>query len=244
MPSGAALASHMDIRKISFTGSLRTGRLIQEASAKSNLKVVTLELGGKTPAVVFEDADIAAAVEATRFSIQWNSGQVCMANSRIYVQETIAEKFVTEFKRCFKANAVIGNPLDSSVTQGPQADKIQVTNVMKYIETGKKEASLAMGGNRYGDKGYFVEPTVFTDAPEKSTIMSEEIFGPVVIINKFKTEEDVLSKANATEFGLYASVFTKNIDRAIRFSKWLEAGTVSVNCASPSWADGFPYVPP
>ena len=112
---------------------------------------------------------------------------------------------------------------------------------MKFIEQGKKDATVALGGNRHGEKGNFIQPTVFTEAPETSTIMKEEIFGPVVVINKFKTEEEVLEKANNSEFGLYATVFTKNIDRAVRFAKYLEAGTVSVNCASPAGGAGFPF---
>jgi len=240
IPSGKAIAEHMDIRKISFTGSGRTGRLIQEMSARSNLKNVTLELGGKTPAIIFDDADLSVAVPATQFSIQWNSGQVCMANSRIYVQEGIAEKFKEEFKKVF-TNAKIGDPLDKSINHGPQADKIQFNTVTKFIEAGKKEAKLLVGGERAGEKGYFVKPTIFTDAPESASIVKEEIFGPVVVINTFKNEDEAIEKANDSEYGLYASVFTKDIDRAIRVVKALESGTVSVNCASPSGAAGFPF---
>jgi aldehyde dehydrogenase (NAD+) len=240
VPAGKAIAEHMDIRKISFTGSGRTGRLIQEMSAKSNLKNVTLELGGKTPAIIFDDADLSVAVPATQYSIQWNSGQICMANSRIYVHEKIADQFKEEFKKVFTA-AKIGDPLSKETNHGPQADKIQFNIVSKYIETGKKEANLLVGGERHGEKGFFVKPTVFTDAPEHSTIVKEEIFGPVVVINTFKTEEEAIAKANDSEYGLYASVFTKDIDRAIRVMKALESGTVSVNCASPSGAAGFPF---
>ena len=240
IPSGKAIAEHMDIRKISFTGSGRTGRLIQEMSARSNLKNVTLELGGKTPAIIFDDADLSVAVPATQFSIQWNSGQICMANSRIYVQEGIAEKFKEEFKKVF-INAKIGDPLDKNTNHGPQADKIQFNTITKFIEAGKKEAKLLVGGERVGEKGYFVKPTIFADAPESSSIVKEEIFGPVVVINTFKNEDEAIEKANDSEYGLYASVFTKDIDRAIRVVKALESGTVSVNCASPSGAAGFPF---
>jgi aldehyde dehydrogenase (NAD+) len=240
IPSGKAIAEHMDIRKISFTGSGRTGRLIQEMSAKSNLKNVTLELGGKTPAIIFDDADLSVAVPATQFSIQWNSGQICMANSRIYVHEKIAEQFKEEFKKIF-TSAKIGDPLEKSTNHGPQADKIQFDNITKYLNQGKKEAKLLVGGERAGDKGYYVKPTIFTDAPEHATIVKEEIFGPVVVINTFKTEDEAIAKANDSEFGLYASVFTQDINRAIRVVKALESGTVSVNCASPSGAAGFPF---
>jgi aldehyde dehydrogenase (NAD+) len=163
-----------------------------------------------------------------------------MANSRIYVHEKIAEQFKAEFKKVF-TSAKIGDPLDKNNNHGPQADKVQFNNVTKYIEAGKKEANLLVGGERAGDKGYFVKPTIFTDAPEHSQIVKEEIFGPVVVINTFTDEDDVIAKANDSEFGLYASVFTKDIDRAIRVVKQLESGSVSVNCASPSGAAGFPF---
>jgi len=240
LPAGKAIAEHMDIRKISFTGSGRTGRLIQEMSAKSNLKNVTLELGGKTPAIIFDDADLSVAVPATQFSIQWNSGQICMANSRIYVHEKIADQFKEEFKKVFTA-AKIGDPLHKETNHGPQADKIQFNNVTRFIESGKKSAKLLVGGERAGDKGYFVQPTIFADAPEHAEIVKEEIFGPVVVINTFTDEDDVIAKANDSEFGLYATVFTRDINRAIRVVKALESGTVSVNCASPSGAAGFPF---
>lgn len=240
IPAGKAIAEHMDIRKISFTGSGRTGRLIQEMSAKSNLKNVTLELGGKTPAIIFDDADLSVAVPATQFSIQWNSGQICMANSRIYVHEKIADQFKEEFKKVFTA-AKIGDPLSKETNHGPQADKIQFNNVTRFIESGKKSAKLLVGGERAGDKGYFVQPTIFADAPENAEIVKEEIFGPVVVINTFTDEDDVIAKANDSEFGLYATVFTRDINRAIRVVKALESGTVSVNCASPSGAAGFPF---
>ena len=163
-----------------------------------------------------------------------------MANSRIYVHEKIAEQFKTEFKKAFAA-AKIGDPLDKGTNHGPQADKIQFNIVSKYIESGKKSAKLLVGGERAGDKGYFVKPTIFADAPETSEIVKEEIFGPVVVINTFTDEDEVIAKANDSEFGLYASVFTKDIDRAIRVVKALESGSVSVNCASPSGAAGFPF---
>lgn len=233
----------MDVRVLSFTGSGRTGRLIQTAAAKSNLKNVILELGGKSPAVIFEDADLEKAVAETQHSIQWNSGQVCMANSRIYVQDSIADAFIEAFKTKFAAvNA--GDPLLSTTNHGPQADEIQFNNVQAYIEAGKNSGTVVLGeGESVAAKstGFFVNPTVFTNTAEDAKIMKEEIFGPVVNINVFKTEEEVVRKANDTEFGLYAAVYTKNLDRALRMARALEAGTVGVNCTSPEGARDMPF---
>ncbi|KAF2655699.1 aldehyde dehydrogenase-like protein [Lophiostoma macrostomum CBS 122681] len=239
--SGSILSSHMDVRALSFTGSGRTGRLIQAAAAKSNLKQVFLELGGKSPAVIFDDADLKKAVEETAYSIQWNSGQVCMANSRIYVQDTIAEKYIDLFKDQWK-DVGMGDPLDKNVRHGPQADEVQHKTVLRYLEMGKQSGDLVLGGGAPSDReGYYIQPTIFTNTPEDATVMKEEIFGPVVNINVFKTEEEVLAKANNTEFGLYAAVYTKDISRAIRFAKGLEAGTVGVNCTSPSLGPDMPF---
>jgi aldehyde dehydrogenase (NAD+) len=231
----------MDVRALSFTGSGRTGRLIQAAAAKSNLKQVYLELGGKSPAVIFEDADLAAAAKETAHSIQSNSGQVCMANSRVYVQDTIAEKYLDLFRDHLEG-VVMGNPLEKGTEHGPQADAIQHKTVLRYLEMGKQSGDLLIGGGAPSDReGYYIQPTIFTNTPEDATIMKEEVFGPVVNINIFKTEEEVLEKANNTEYGLYASVYTKNIDRALRFAKGLEAGTVGVNCTSPTTGRDMPF---
>lgn len=242
-PSGAVLSGHMDVRVLSFTGSGRTGRLIQEEAAKSNLKKVILELGGKSPALVFDDANIEKAVADTSYSIQRNSGQVCMANSRVYVQKGVAKKFIEAFQKKFAA-VTAGDPNKKEVNHGPQADEIQYKNVLKYIEEGKSAGgSLAMGGrgNLESMKGYFIEPTVFLDTPEDSKFMKDEIFGPVVNISTFETEEEAVKVANDTEFGLYASVYTKNIDRAMRVAKALESGCVGINCTSPKMADDMPF---
>lgn len=240
--SGSVLSHHMDVRALSFTGSTRTGRFIQEAASKSNLKAVLLELGGKSPAIVFDDADLEAAVADTQFSMQTNSGQMCMANSRVYVQDTIAKKFTALFKTKFSSSAVLGDPMHPETTHGPQADKIQHENVNRYIEIGKKESTLVLGGDEAsGETGYFIKPTIFVNAPEDAQIMREEIFGPVVVINVFSTEEEVMAKANNSEYGLYASVYTKDLDRAMRFVKGLEAGTVGVNCTSPTTAKDMPF---
>ncbi|KAF7448493.1 PutA NAD-dependent aldehyde dehydrogenase [Pyrenophora tritici-repentis] len=244
--SGSILSSHMDVRALSFTGSSRTGRIIQAAAAKSNLKQVYLELGGKSPAIVFEDADIEKAVKDTAHSVQWNSGQVCMANSRVYVQDTIADRYIELFKQRFENDTKMGDPLDageSGVNHGPQADEAQHKTIIQYLESGKQSGGeLITGGGAPSDRqGYYIQPTIFKNTPEDAKIMKEEIFGPVVSINVFKSEDEVLAKANATEFGLYASVFTKDIDRAMRFAKALEAGTVGINCTSPVTAVDMPF---
>lgn len=225
----------MDVRALSFTGSGRTGRLIQAAAAKSNLKAVFLELGGKSPAVIFEDADLEKAVHDTGHSVQSNSGQVCMMNSRIYVQDTIFDKFIELFKENLTTKVKMGDPLEKDTNHGPQADEVQHKTVLRYLEMGKKSGELVIGGSAPSDReGYYIQPTVFINTPEDAQIMKEEIFGPVVNINMFKTEQEVLDKANDTEYGLYASVFTRDISRALRFAKGLEAGTVGVNCTSPT----------
>lgn len=234
----------MDIRAISFTGSTFTGRKIQAAAASSNLKRVILELGGKSPAIVFEDADIEAAVGATAYSITINSGQVCVANSRVYVQESIAPKFKEAFVKMFSVTKQ-GDPLAEDTAQGPQADEIQFERVKSYLQSASEgKGKLLTGGKAVkadGQGGYFIEPTVYEDVPEDERTQKEEVFGPYVNINTFKTEAEVLAKANDTEYGLYASVFTKDMSRAIRVAKGFESGTVGVNCTSPMMATDMPF---
>lgn len=229
----------MEIRCLSFTGSSFTGQKVQAAAAKSNMKVVHMELGGKSPAVVFDDADLESAAELTQRSIRMLSGQVCVANSRIYVQESVAEKFLALFKAKFMAAQIGDNPLEPSAHHGPQVDEIQYNRIKNYLEIGEKEGKLTLGGNP--ENGLFIKPTVFENTPENARIMKEEIFGPVVGINTFTTEAEAVEKANDTEFGLYASVFTKDVDRAVRMSKALEAGVVGVNCTSPSMANDMAF---
>ncbi|KAL2824348.1 aldehyde dehydrogenase domain-containing protein [Aspergillus cavernicola] len=238
-PSGSTLAHHMDVRCISFTGSSFTGQKIQAAAAASNLKIVHMELGGKSPALIFDDADLESAAQQTQFSIQMQSGQACMANSRVYVQESVAEKFLALFKEKFGAGARLGNPLEPATSHGPQVDVLQYERVKSYLSIGEKDGKLSMGGD--ARDGYFIKPTVFENVPEDSRLAKEEVFGPVVVINTFKTEDEAIEKANASEFGLYASVFTKDIDRAVRASKLLEGGTVGVNCTSPTFALDMPF---
>ncbi|KAJ5094755.1 Retinal dehydrogenase 1 [Penicillium angulare] len=238
---GSVLAHHMDIRVLTFTGSTRTGRLLQEASAKSNLKNLILELGGKSPAIIFPDCNIEKAVKQTSFSIQFNSGQTCMGNSRIYVHEAIADNFIEKFKQAFVVQS--GDPLLPGTNPGPQADLIQYNQVQRYIEEGKKVAKIILGDEpleNWPKNGFFIQPTIFVNTPEDATIMKQEIFGPVVSINTFASEDEAVAKANDTEYGLYAAVYTKDISRALRMAKRLESGNVGINCTSPTT---FPDVP-
>ena len=231
--AGAAIASHMDIDKVAFTGSTLVGRSIMKAAASSNLKKVTLELGGKSPNIVFNDADIEAAITWVNFGIYYNHGQCCCAGSRIYVQDGIYDKFIAAFKKRAAENKV-GDPFHPETFQGPQVSQLQYDRIMGYIDEGKKEgATLATGGGRHGDKGYFIQPTIFTDVTPKMKIMQEEIFGPVCAIAKFSTEDEVISLGNDSAYGLAAAVHTNDLNTAIRVSNGLRAGTVWVNCKFP-----------
>jgi aldehyde dehydrogenase (NAD+) len=194
--------------------------------------------------LVFDDADLDEAAKGTEFSIDYNSGQTCMANSRIYVQESVAEKFLVAFKK-LAASRKMGDPSQKEVNHGPQADKVQYETVLKYIEIGKESGGkLELGGDAKmnGTEGSLtVHPVIFTGQPEDSRIMKEEVFGPVVVINTFKTEEEAIAKANDTEFGLYAALYTKDLNRALRVGKKLESGMVGVNCASPTGSWDLPF---
>lgn len=242
-PSGATLSSHMDIRLVNFTGSTFTGRKIQAAAASSNLKKVVLELGGKSPALIFEDADISKAAGETVGSMQMLMGQACIANSRIYVQESIADKYKEAFKAIFKA-AKKGDPLLPETQQGPQADEIQFERIKTYLKAASEgKGKLELGGNatQVDGQGYFIEPTVYSGVPEDEKTQKEEVFGPYVNINTFKTEEEAIALANDTEYGLYASVYTKDISRALRVAKAFESGQVGINCTSPTFANDMPF---
>ncbi|KEY66965.1 hypothetical protein S7711_05085 [Stachybotrys chartarum IBT 7711] len=228
--AGAAIASHMGIDKVAFTGSTLVGRLIMKAAADSNLKKVTLELGGKSPNIVFDDADIEQAIHWVNFGIYYNHGQCCCAGTRIFVQEGIYDKFVAAFKQRSLENKV-GDPFKEDTFQGPQVSQLQYDRIMGYIKAGKEEgATIEIGGERHGDKGYFIQPTVFSNVRSDMKIMQEEIFGPVCAISKFKDADEVIALGNDSVYGLAAAVHTSNIDTAIRVSNALKAGTVWVNC--------------
>lgn len=228
--AGAAIASHMDVDKITFTGSTQVGRFIMEAAAKSNLKPVTLELGGKSPLIICNDADLDTATELAKFALFFNMGQCCVAGSRIFVQEEIYEELLKRITERVE-KTVVGDPFKSDVEQGPQVDKNQFNRILSYIESGKEEgARLLTGGNRIGNKGYFIEPTVFADVEDNMKIAREEIFGPVMSLLKFKTMEEVIKRANDTQYGLAAGIITNNIDVANKLTRSIRAGTLWINC--------------
>jgi aldehyde dehydrogenase (NAD+) len=228
--AGAAIARHMEIDKVAFTGSTEVGRLIMEAAAKSNLKRITLELGGKSPNIIFEDTDLDEAVEGAHMGVFVNQGQSCCAGSRVFVEETIYEQFVEKsIARAQKRR--VGDPLDPRTDQGPQVTQTQFDRVMGYIESGKSEgATLACGGERVGNRGYFIQPTVFADVTDDMKIAREEIFGPVMSVIPFKTVDEVITRANRTSYGLAAGVWTRDIKKAHAVANGVRAGTVWVNC--------------
>ncbi|KAJ9144944.1 Aldehyde dehydrogenase [Pleurostoma richardsiae] len=231
--TGALLSQHMRVRKISFTGSVPTGKKIQVMAAQSNLKRVTLELGGKSPAIIFDDANIENAVNWTVNGILARTGQVCVAASRVYVQEGIATPFIEAYQEKMKAAAAkLGDPQDPEVALGPLADASSFERVKAMIDRGKEEAELVVGGAQHGTVGCFMEPTVFLNPKPTAKILRDEVFGPVAVVMTFKTEQEVIKLANDTEFGLMAGVFTKDVTRAMRVSSKVESGVVGINCIS------------
>lgn len=251
--AGQALAEHSDVKKIAFTGSAPVGRQILKASASSNLKKVTLELGGKGPSIVFADADLNNALFWTTTGITANNGQVCAAGSRIYVHASIYDNFLLAFAEKL-AKTSHGDPLLSETTKGPVISQRQREKITEYIRHAKESGiRLLAGGEDLPGNGYFVANTAFADVPDDARIMQEEIFGPVAVstnpcvtplvsliisltgiqlksIAKFTSESEVIAKANASEYGLGAAVFTNDVSRAQRVSSALECGQVTVNC--------------
>jgi aldehyde dehydrogenase (NAD+) len=228
--AGQAIARHPDVDKIAFTGSTEVGHLIMEAAAQTNLKRVTLELGGKSPNIVFADADMDQAVEGSHFALFFNQGQCCCAGSRLFVERKAYDQFVERSVDRAKRRTV-GDPFDANTEQGPQVDDAQFDKVMSYIDSGKEQgAKLMCGGARVGDRGYFIEPTVFADVQDEMKIAQEEIFGPVLSIIPFDTLDEVIERGNKTMYGLAAAVWTKDITKATSIANGLRAGTVWVNC--------------
>jgi len=228
--AGAAISGHPDIEKVAFTGSTDVGRLIMAAAANSNMKRCTLELGGKSPLIVLADADIEEAATIAHGAIFNNHGQNCCAGSRTYVQAEVYDAFVKKATELALARKV-GDPFVDGVQQGPQIDQEQLSKITELMESGKKEgAKLHCGGERLGDKGYFVKPTVFSDVKDNMRIAREEIFGPVQSIFKFNTIEEAITRANDTKYGLAAGIITNDLNKALLFIQSVHAGSVWVNC--------------
>jgi len=235
--AGAALASHRDVDKIAFTGSTEVGKSILKAAAETNLKRVTLELGGKSPNIIFADADIEQAAKFAYNAAFFNMGQVCCSGSRLFVEERIHDQVLETTTRMAKGQQV-GDPLDSRTTQGPQVSAEQFDKILGYIDSGRAEgARCVTGGNKLDRPGYFIEPTIFDGVNDDMTIAREEIFGPVLSTLTFRDVDEVIERGNKTMYGLAAAVWTRDFAKANKVAAGLKAGTVWINCydvVSPS----------
>jgi len=227
--AGAAIVKHPGIDKVAFTGSGETGQIIMRQAADS-MKRLTFELGGKSPNIVFADADLDAAALGAHVGIYLNQGQCCCAGSRLFVEDSIHDRFVDRVVAMARARKV-GDPFDPSTEQGPQVDRAQFDKIMGYIDSGRRQgATCATGGRRVGSRGYFIEPTVFTNVTDEMAIAREEIFGPVLSVLRFSDVDELVRRSNATAFGLAAAVWTRDVARAHDLARRLRAGTVWVNC--------------
>ena len=230
--AGAALVQHVSVDKVAFTGSTATARQIMTMAA-ATLKNITLETGGKSPLLVFEDSDLDRAIKWSHSGIMSNQGQICTATSRILVQDSIYKEFISRFRSQIKEVSRVGDQWDPSTFQGPQVTKQQYERVLSFVDVGVSEgATLVEGGraqtNTQG-KGFFVLPTVFTNVSSSMRIYKEEVFGPFVVIGSFTNEEEAIDAANDTMYGLGAAVFTKDLQRAHRVAAEIEAGMVWIN---------------
>lgn len=224
---GKPLALHPDVDKVAFTGSSAVGRKIVKYSGESNLKKCTLELGGKSPLIICDDADLKLAAGAAFIGLFLNHGQCCCASSRIFVDSKIYDKFAAMMVEKAKG---ITMGTEEGKFQGPQVDVIQFNKILEYISSGKEEgAKCILGGNRAGDKGYYIEPTIFTNVTDDMKIAKEEIFGPVMQLLKFDTIQEAIDRANSTSYGLASGVCSQDIAKAMGIAKRLQAGTVWVN---------------
>jgi len=227
--AGSSIAEHPDIDKVAFTGSTEVGKLILQASA-GNLKKVSLELGGKAPNIIFPDADLDQAVPTSMMGVYFNSGQVCCAGTRIFVQRDRYDEVVGKLAN-FSNKVSMGDPFDQKSTLGPLVSREQFDRVKSYLEVGKQEgAKVAAGGEAGAGKGYFVKPTLFADVKNEMRIAREEIFGPVGAAIAFTDENDAVLQGNHTDYGLSAAVWTRDISRAHKVARSLKAGTVWINC--------------
>jgi aldehyde dehydrogenase (NAD+) len=227
--AGASLVAHPGVDKIAFTGEGTTAKIIIRSAAET-MKRITMELGGKSPNIVFADADLDKAVEGALLGMYLNQGQCCCAGSRLFVQEEVHDEFLG--KLAAKVNARnLGDPFDLATQQGPQIDKAQFDKIMGYIAKGKEQgARVVAGGERHGTKGFYIKPTIFADVQDNMAIACDEIFGPVLSVIKFKETEEAVHRANTTDYGLAAAVWTKDIAKAHSIAHRLRAGTVWVNC--------------
>lgn len=227
--AGGAIVAHRDVDKVAFTGEHLTAQIIMRNAAET-LKRLTFELGGKSPNVIFDDADLDAAVKGAHFGLYFNQGQCCCAGSRVFVHESIHDEFVSRVAS-MNQSRIVGNPLDLSTEQGPQVDQAQFDKIMGLIESGiKSGAECVTGGKRVGDRGYFIEPTLFANVDDNMEIAQREIFGPVMSVLKFRDMDELIERANNTIFGLAAAVWTRDIGKAHKFAAEVKAGTVWVNC--------------
>jgi aldehyde dehydrogenase (NAD+) len=228
--AGAAIAAHPDVDKVAFTGSTEVGQLIMKTAAETNLKRVTLELGGKSPNIIFADADVARAAKFAYNALFFNMGQCCCAGSRLFVEDDVHDQVVESITK-IAGSQKLGDPFDRATTQGPQVSKEQFDKILGYIDAGKQQGARCLtGGNRLDRAGFFVQPTVFDQVTDEMTIANEEIFGPVLSVLKFSDVEEAIRRGNKTMYGLAAAVWTKDIDKAHHLAVGLRAGTVWVNC--------------
>jgi len=227
--AGDAVVRHPGIDKVAFTGELSTAQLIQRNAAET-MKRLTFELGGKSPNVIFADSDLESAIEGAHFGLYFNQGQCCCAGSRLFVEDKIHDEVIDRLKEK-NAERKVGDPFDPETQQGPQVDQAQFDKILKYVEYGKKDgAKMISGGKRVGDKGYFVEPTLFAGVTDDMRIAKDEIFGPVLSVLKFKNLDEIIKRSNSTNFGLAAAVWTRDVAKAHRYASAVRAGTVWVNC--------------